>query len=113
MLNEEAVKKAAMGDEQTLNAINALPLPLRMSYGLAIDNYRRDNDVQPVENQSSLYSQSKRTVEISDDDLGQALEKRLEDKKIKEEILEKQRQEQAEKVAQQQAMRARILSGGY
>ena len=113
MLNEEAVKKAAMGDEQTLNKINSLPLPLRMSYGLAIDNYRRDNDVQPVENQSSLYSQSKRTVEISDDDLGQALAKRLEDKKIKEEILEKQRREQAEKVAQQQAMRARILNGGY
>ncbi|MEH7682780.1 hypothetical protein [Priestia megaterium] len=113
MLNEEAIKKAAVGDEQTLNEINSLPLPLRMSYGLAIDTYRRDNDVQPMKNESSLYPQSKRTVEISDEELGELLAKRLEDKKIKEEILEKQRREQAEKVAQQQAMRARILSGGY
>lgn len=113
MLNEEAVKKAAMGDEKTLSEINSLPLPLRMSYGLAIDTYRRDNDVQVIETKSSLYPQSERTSEVSDDEIAQSLAKRLEESNIKEEILEKQRQEQAEKVAQQQAMRARILNGGY
>ncbi|WP_416435546.1 hypothetical protein [Priestia megaterium] len=112
MLNEEAVKKAAMGDKQTLHEINSLPLPLRMSYGLAIDDYKRDNNVQVMENESSLYPQSKRTSEVSDDEIAQSLAKRLEESNIKAETIEKQRQEQAEKVARQQAMRARILNGG-
>lgn len=111
MLNQEMIERLAKGDEAARAEVDNLPPVLKMSYGFAADEYARKNNVEKVDNGTSLYIQKKQKS-VSNEDIAISLSKHLEEKRIKEEILEKQRQEHAEKVAKQQVARARAL-GSY
>jgi hypothetical protein len=106
--NEELVKRLAAGDVKAQDEIKNLPTAIKMGLGIAVDEYRKQNDIQQTNDGFSLYDR-KKASSLDNDAMAAALAKRLEETKIKEEILQKQRQEHAEKVAKQMTDRARAL----
>jgi hypothetical protein len=107
MINSEIVRRVAMGDIEAIEEVKKLPVPLRMSYGAAADELRRQENIVPMENGMSLYVQPKTQI-TSNEGVGESLRRMLEEKKAKEAEIEKQRQEHAEKVAKQAAERAKL-----
>lgn len=111
MLNDELVRKLAMGDQETHDRINKLPISMKMSYGLAVDELRRAENIVPMDNGLSVYVRPNK-AEAEGNGVGEAFKQLLDDKKQREAEAEKQRQEHLEKRVKQATERARAL-GSY
>jgi hypothetical protein len=112
MLNEQLVRALANGDAETLDRVNKLPVSMRMSYGLAVDELRRKENIVPMTNGLELYVQPNK-AEADENAVGEAFKCILEDKKQKEAEAEKQRQENLEKRVRQETERARAGLRGF
>ncbi|MEI2357189.1 hypothetical protein [Mesobacillus zeae] len=106
MLNEELVRKLAHGDPEAIEKINPLPITVQMSYGLAVDELRRKENIVPMSNGMEIYVQPKQHP-MDYDAVGEALKQQLEEQKAKDIEKERIRREHAEKVAKQAVDRAR------
>lgn len=108
--NEDLIKRLANGDVAAEEELTNLPTTVKMGIAIAVDNYRTKNDIQQADG-LSIYEKRKAST-LDGDEVGKALAKRLEETRIKEEILRKQREEDDKKRGEQMAARARAL-GSY
>ncbi|MDD9312574.1 hypothetical protein PUS82_14960 [Cytobacillus firmus] len=104
--NQELVRALANGDQQAHEQIKGLPLPVRMSLGMDVDELRRTENIVPMNSGFSIYEQKKVTQE-EQDALANALAKRNRLLREAEEQKEKIRQEFLEKEVKAQVERAR------
>lgn len=104
--NQELVKALANGDVQAHEQIKNLPLPIRMSLGMAVDEMRRTENIVPMNSGFSIYEQQKVSQE-EQDALGNALAERNRLLREAEERREAMRQEVIEKEIKAKVERAR------
>jgi hypothetical protein len=108
MLNDEIIRRLAHGDKEAVEEVKKLPIPLKMAYGAAADELRRKENIVPMSNGMELFVQQK-VNPVEREAVGEALRQHLDKLKENEERMEKARKEHTEKVAKQQAERARAL----
>lgn len=108
MLNEEIVRRLAHGDNEAVEEVKKLPIPLKMAYGVAADELKRKENIVPMSNNMELFVQ-KKVNPVEREAVGEALRHHLNKLKENEERMEKARREHLEKVAKQRAERARAL----
>lgn len=73
--NPELVKALANGEAEAQEQIKNLPLTVRMSLGMAVDEMRRNENIVPMNSGFSIYEQKKVSQE-EQDELGNALAER-------------------------------------
>ncbi|WP_445490454.1 hypothetical protein [Niallia sp. 03133] len=104
--NPELVRALAHGDTQAQEQIKNLPTTMRMSLFIAVDDLRRKENIVPMNSEGmNIFVQKESPVD--NDSLGQALAERNKRLREAEELKEKIRQEHIEKIAKQEAARAR------
>jgi hypothetical protein len=108
MLNQDIIRRLAHGDKETIENVKTLPLPLQMAYGAAADELRRKEGIVPMSNGMECYVRQKSSP-VEREAVGEALRQHLDKLKENEERMEKARKAHAEKIAKQQAERARAL----
>lgn len=94
--NPEFIKRMAMGDESAYEEVSKLSAIEKVAIGLAADEYRRNNNVAPIDDRMSIYVQEKKNY-VSDDDLASSLFKRNEEGNAKKIALALAEQENYEK----------------
>ncbi|RHW36677.1 hypothetical protein D1B33_09760 [Lysinibacillus yapensis] len=104
--NQELVKALAHGDAKAHDQIKNLPLTVRMSLGMAVDEMRRNEKIVPMNSGFSIYEQKKVTPE-EQDELGNALAEHNRLLREADEKREAIRQEFIEKEAKAKVERAR------
>ena len=104
--NQELVRALANGDSEAHEQIKDLPLAVKMSIGMAVDELRRTENIVPMNSGFSIYEQKKVTQE-DEDALGKALAERNRLLREAEENREKIRQEHIEKEVKARVERAR------
>ena len=90
--NKEFIKKLAEGDKEAHHRINALPLPVRMSVGLAIEEYLKKIDTVEIGGNMTLYDK-KPTQFTTDEEVGQSLKGILDREKETKEMVAKKIEE--------------------
>jgi len=98
----EFIKALAEGNAEAYAQFDKLPSVLKISYGLAIEEYKQKQAATELGEGYTLH-QKEKASEISDDDLALSIGNRLKDSGIREAILERQKaEEEATKVRQQE-----------
>lgn len=107
----EFIKALAEGNAEAYAQFDKLPSVLKISYGLAIEEYKRKQaDIELGEGYT--LHQKEKVSEISDDDLALSISNRLKDSGIKKDILERQKAEEEATKARQQEINEKINGQG-
>lgn len=107
-LNQEIIRKVAMGDKATLEELSKQPVTMRMAYGIAANELRKKENIVPAGDNMNFIVREERDG-MDRDKAGEALAKIMQQRKENEEHMAKVRQEILEKQAKQMAERARAL----
>lgn len=101
----EFIKAVAHGDKEALAEANGLTATQKISLGTAVDEVRRKENIIPVGN--FMFEEKQRNTTLDDEALGDALAKRLQEARDKEEKLEREREESLKKQVEADVKRAR------
>jgi hypothetical protein len=108
MLNDEIIRRLAHGDKEAVEEVKKLPIPLKMAYGAAADELGRKENIVPMSNGMEFYVQQK-VDPVEREAVGNSLREMLNKIRENEEKMARERKAHLEKVAKQQAERARAL----
>jgi hypothetical protein len=104
--NKELVQRLAHGDEKAFEEVSKLPASTRIGLGVSVEEYRRNNNVVPMNNGFSLYERPKSEY-ISDEEVGDAMKKRMDQQRENEERQQKIREAFIEEQVKAQIERSR------
>ena len=111
MMKKDLIKALAEGNAEAYAQFDRLPSVLKISYGLAIEEYKQKQATTESSKGYTLNHKEK-VSEISNDDLALAIGNRLKDSGIKEAILEHQKAEAEATKERQQAMKEKVNGQG-
>lgn len=103
----EFIKALAEGNNEAYAQFDKLPSVLKISYGLAVEEYKQKQAAIELGEGYTLH-QKEKVSEISDDDLALSIGNRLKDSGIKEAILALQKAEDAATRERQQVINEKI-----
>lgn len=107
----EFIKALAEGNNEAYVQFEKLPPVLKISYGIAVEEYKQKQAAIELGEGYTLH-QKEKVSEISDNDLALSIGNRLKDSGIKEAILELQKAEEEATKARQQEINEKITGQG-